>query len=64
MSNPINKIVPKILTGVDNLLYSKVFVNRKPELSSSNKNILLEIFKNDICDTEKLLNVDLTLWKK
>ena len=60
----LDKILIKLLSGIDTYILSKVFSNKKPSLSQENRSILINLYENDICLTEQFLNVDLSAWKQ
>jgi hypothetical protein len=62
-SKPLNKVINEIVVGTDRLLLAPLCYNSKPQLSSSLKHRLYEIYQDDIDGLEELLRQPLTAWK-
>jgi hypothetical protein len=61
----VRKIVSFLLNeSISNFINKNFFINSKEEISDELRQKLNQIFLKDICMLEKLLNKDLSLWKK
>lgn len=62
--NVFEKGICYLIRQADQVILSKVFDNEKPTISSHLEQQLYEVYKKDINNLEKLLNEDLSSWKK
>ena len=56
------KIISKILAGIDRLILSNILENKKPKLNEYLKMNLINIYRKDIENLQKLTNKDLSNW--
>lgn len=59
----LGKIVATLITKIDSNYLSKIFVSKKPKLSTELANRLYNIYKEDIEKLQAYIGRDLTHWK-
>lgn len=62
--NILEKGICFFIKSVDNMVLSNIFSNEKPVLSTHLEQTLYEIYREDIDNLERLLQVDLSRWKR
>jgi hypothetical protein len=60
----VDKALFHLISQVDNVIMKRVFNNDKPKLSTSLKNRLVDIYREDIDSLSGYLERDLEVWKK